>query len=70
MWKKLVQSTSLYSHCIMRINALQGELVWAKIQDKIDEFLFNTVEVGAFTELCYFCMNKWEHRFTLLLNCL
>lgn len=32
--EKLVQSASLYSHRITRINALQGRLVWARIRDE------------------------------------
>lgn len=58
--KKLVQSTSLYSHRITRINALQGRLVWARIRDETEESLLNTVGGGAFSNsnLVYFCMSE------------
>lgn len=52
MCEKLVQSASLYSHRIMRINALQGRLVWARIRDETEESLLNTVGGGALSKTC------------------
>ena len=58
--EKLVQSASLYSHRITRINALQGRLVWERIRDETEGSLLNTVGGGASSNsnLACICMSK------------
>lgn len=69
--EKLVQSTSLYSHRITRINALQGRHVWERMRDETEESICDTIGVGAVSNsnLVYFCMNELKRRRILLLNC-
>lgn len=60
MCEKLVQSASLYSHRITRINALQGRLVWARRRDETEESLLNTLGGGALSNsnLAYVCVSE------------
>lgn len=56
--EKLVQSTSLYSHRITRINALQGRHAWERIRDEKEKSMRDTFGGGALSKPCVFLYER------------